>query len=341
MNKYTHIIIKNIKLNIVFCLLLIALSSCSNKNHNNIVDIESELKEILLQKKIVVSEMANASRILHEVSWPIFLDNADSCYKSNVFSYGFIIALQSDLPKHAINAFSASDINWNNKSQIKSNILPKVISVAKDSPAYNVGLKTGDSIISINKKTINYRAEIYASSMERKKLYIQVEREKTIHNYIIDGLDACGFNVQPLASGSPNAFSDGQKIFVTIAAIKLAKSNDEIAFLIGHELAHNIFHFKGKGSPESETLPISFQDKPKYRKAFDIFMWPSLDKEIEADIKGITFAHKAGYNLRNAANYWRRLSIFNPSLINDTPSLIYKGNAFRASTIESTIRKLE
>ena len=29
-----------------------------------------------------------------------------------------------------------------------------------------------------------------------------------------------------------------------MAAIKLAHTQDEIAFLVGHELAHNILHYK-------------------------------------------------------------------------------------------------
>ena len=58
------------------------------------------------------------------------------------------------------------------------------------------------------------------------------------------GISACSYNVQTLPSGSPNAFADGEKVFITMAAIKLAETKDELAFLIGHELAHNIFHYK-------------------------------------------------------------------------------------------------
>ena len=339
MKKYISIT-KIIKNNCLFFFLAIILLSCSKDNFNDLVESEIEKKEILLQKKIVISEMSNASIILHKVSWPILLHNTHICKKSKIFSYGFIIAMKNDLPKSSRDAYVAIYDNWEKIDLNKTNLLPKVISVAKDSPAYKAGLLSGDEIISINNNT-KLREEIYLSSSERKKLSIKIKRNQIIFNVIIDGIDICGFNVQPLASGSPNAFSDGQKIFVTIAALKLAKSNDEIAFLVGHELAHNIFHFKGKGTPESETLPISFQDKPKYRRAYDIFMWPSLDKEVEADIEGIRLAYNAGYDLKNAANYWRRLSIFNPNLISDTPSMIYKGNAFRASTIESIIKKLK
>ena len=38
-------------------------------------------------------------------------------------------------------------------------------------------------------------------------------------------------------------FADGEKVFITMAAIKLAHTQDEIAFLLGHELAHNILHY--------------------------------------------------------------------------------------------------
>ena len=42
--------------------------------------------------------------------------------------------------------------------------------------------------------------------------------------------------VQAIPAASPNAYADGEKVFITLAAIKLAKTEDELTFLIGHEL---------------------------------------------------------------------------------------------------------
>ena len=54
-----------------------------------------------------------------------------------------------------------------------------------------------------------------------------------------------------------------KKVFITLAAVKLARTKDELAFLIGHELAHNIYHFKFIKGSEANTLAINYLDTPK------------------------------------------------------------------------------
>ena len=122
------------------------------------------------------------------------------------------------------------------------------------------------------------------------------------------GIQICSYNVQVLPSGFPNAFADGEKVFITMAAIKLAQTKDELAFLIGHELAHNILHYKNFDANEANLLAIDYLDKPKIRQIKSILVWSNENREIEADIEGIHLAFKAGFSLENVNDYWRRLS---------------------------------
>ena len=124
-----------------------------------------------------------------------------------------------------------------------------------------------------------------------------------------------------------------------MAAIKLAKTNDELAFLIGHEMAHNIKHFKSFNASEANNLAINYLDMPKVREFRDLFIWTNEKTEIEADIEGVKLAFEAGYSLKNVNDYWRRLSVFNPELIKKSKH-IYKGNAFRAALINKTLEEL-
>ena len=48
-------------------------------------------------------------------------------------------------------------------------------------------------------------------------------------------------------------------------AIKLAKTEDELAFLIGHELAHNIYHYNYKKGNEANNFTINYLDIPKLK----------------------------------------------------------------------------
>ncbi len=323
-------------------IFLFFFSGCSG--HNNLepkISIEILELEKKHQKQILIQEMIASSRTLHKVSWPILKNNTDSCTNSKIIAFGFIFATEEDLPKDSKYTFNYIDTSndFIAKDHIK---LPVVISVAPRSPAYNAGLQEGDKIITVNNiEGSKIRNKISALSNNNEMLKLRIIRENKKHDISILGEEICSFNVQPLPSTIPNAYADGFKIYITIPAIKFSNSDDELAFLIGHELAHNILHYKSNGIPEAETLPISYQEKPKLRRTMDIFVWQSLRREQEADIKGIHYAIKGGYNLKKAADYWRRLSIFNPELIENSSSFLYKGNAFRASTIDTIVKKLD
>ena len=328
---------------ILSLLILVTLSSCANHKvvyYINNTDLEE--KEIKLQREIIINEMANASRLLHKIGWLILKENTNNCSKSKKDAFGFIFAHVNDLPDNSKKYFYAANKNWDKLRKNYDPNFPIIISIAPNSPTSLAGFKEGDRIVSINEEysSKNIRQAITKASNSKNDITMSVLRGDQEYKRKITGQEICSFNIQPLAAGAPNAFADGKKIYITIAAIKLAESDDEIAFLIGHELAHNILHFSGKGLAEAQTLPISYQDKPSIRSVNDIFVLQSTRKETEADIEGIKYAHKAGYNLKKASDYWRRLSIFNPNMVSDDHSLIYKGNAFRASTIDAIIKDL-
>ena len=84
--------IKNEKLfnftNSIFC---IAITSCTNKVGYQSLELprvskKDEEEEIFLQKKkILINEMISASKVLHQISWPILKKNIDICgYKGHI-----------------------------------------------------------------------------------------------------------------------------------------------------------------------------------------------------------------------------------------------------------------
>ena len=79
-------------------------------------------------------------------------------------------------------------------------------------------------------------------------------------------------------------------MFVTLAAIKLARTEDELAFLIGHELAHNIFHYNYKKGTEANSLAINYLDMPRLKNLNSFFLFSTHSKETEADLKGVEIA---------------------------------------------------
>ncbi|MDA9559001.1 M48 family metallopeptidase [Alphaproteobacteria bacterium] len=327
-------------------LILIIFSACSQNKISNLEDDISidEREEILLQKTILIKEMAKASIKLQKITWPILKKNKAQCLKTKSYSYGVLYAYIKDLPSEDIQIFHDlynSSIKKIYFDKYKTNNFPIILSVAENSPGFEAGLKSNDIVVKINGDiTQDFRKKLNLLYETEDEITISVLRKKQIKTFKLNGVKACAYNVQPFPSGAPNAFADGNKVFITMAAIKLAQTDDEIAFLIGHEIAHNIKHFKKFNSNEANTLAINYLDMPKVREFGDLFIWTNEQKEIEADIEGVKLAFKAGYSLKNVNDYWRRLSVFNPELIKKSQH-IYKGNAFRAALINKTLNELK
>ena len=86
--------------------LLVSCSTNVNKSYDKEISI-AEKKEILVQKKILINEMAKASIKIHEITWPILLANKKKCKNNKKKSYGTLFADVDDLPKEDKQIFLA------------------------------------------------------------------------------------------------------------------------------------------------------------------------------------------------------------------------------------------
>ena len=66
--------------------LLVSCSTNVNKSYNTEISIAEE-KEILVQKRILINEMAKASIKIHKITWPILLANKQKCKEQTNGNY--------------------------------------------------------------------------------------------------------------------------------------------------------------------------------------------------------------------------------------------------------------
>ena len=326
----------------IVLLTLLFLVSCSSISSYKPVNKEGllEEKEIKEQSKFLVRSLAEKSRKLHDIAWPIMKSNTDSCLNAKINAFGIMVSHIDDLPLSLNSSFyAASPENIENDDTI---LFPMIVSVANNSPAHRSQVMDGDLIIAINNNLVskeNYRALLDEAAIKGNlKITIKRQKKEILHNLTSEVI--CGYPVQAMISPIPNAYADGSKIYITIATFDFVKDDQELAFLIGHELAHNILHYKNFEANEANLLAIDYLDKPKIRQIKSILVWSNENREIEADIEGIHLAFKAGFSLENVNDYWRRLSVFNPELIKKSIN-IYKSNAYRAALINKTLKKLK
>lgn len=115
------------------------------------------------------------------------------------------------------------------------------------------------------------------------------------------------FTCDIIQSYSINAFSaPGGHIYVTYGLLKFAETEDEVAGIIGHEVAHASLRHVSKLYREFMEI-LSQRDKGIDSVATLLLFNCHLEEfEQEADTTGVLYAHKAGFNPNGLPDFLER-----------------------------------
>lgn len=117
-----------------------------------------------------------------------------------------------------------------------------IIAVLENSPAQRAGIKEGDVLLSLNDKGISNFRDYYHISNKLNNdqiLRIKISRGKKIINFSFK-TESIPFNIPVVMvpREDVNAATDGRAIYVTYGLMNFIHSEDEIAAVLAHELAH-------------------------------------------------------------------------------------------------------
>lgn len=165
--------------------------------------------------------------------------------------------------------------------------------------------------------------------------------------------DTCSFQVElDSETGGVNAFADGNKIIVTSGMMNFAKKDDELALVIGHEMAHNIMGHPGatRRNVYAGAIAGSVVDLLAASQGMSTDMAfaktggemgklsYSADYESEADYVGLYITARAGYGIGKSKDFWRKMAIKNPNAI--FISTTHPTSAERYVSLEKTAQEI-
>lgn len=193
--------------------------------------------------------------------------------------------------------------------------LPGVLAVPAGSAAAAAGLQEGDLILSVNTQRLDPGAERNEPGFEELEANIAVldrafaagathlgiRRGAVEMSFILQPHRACGYDVQLNPSNELNARADGRRLYISTALAGFTQSDDELAIILGHELAHHVLRHRewsdvgGAGREGNDTRAIG----------------GSGTREQQADRVGLYLSARAGYETAIAPAFWRRFGAFN------------------------------
>ena len=212
--------------------------------------------------------------------------------------------------------------------------VPSVIAVADRSPAFTAGIKRGDQVLALDGKPVpaenaQHWIDAYLKSNGMTPVTVNLRRGGADMALTVSPVMGCAMPIQvgskdaarSRSKGAANDRSTSDKIVISSAAVASAKTDDQLAIVIGHELAHaNLGHVQmrvqntwlgklGGAAIDGGFLLGGIYTRGAFRRHFGKVGAKAyaVAFEREADYVGAYYAARAGYDVSHAAEIWRAL----------------------------------
>ena len=194
--------------------------------------------------------------------------------------------------------------------------------VETQSPLGKAGIVAGDMLVGMNDKTFakgakglrDFRKEYEKLASIPTPLTIARGGEQKILTITPERLPRLGVRYDPFAD-AVNAYADGTALHVNRGLLRAVASDDALAMVLAHEIAHNCqLHIEAKNSNKriGAVLDVlsalgGVQTNGMYTKmAGELY---SQDFEREADYVGLYYLARAGRSLDESIKMYRILSV--------------------------------
>ena len=272
----------------ILAIVCIFLGGCATVDAR-LPDISTEdlSAEQQFQERAAFSEVSVLRDRLMRVAHPVMKANADLCKKTR---------LDIGALTHTLKSYS-KQLRDGASRELGVRDAPSIIYVRAGSPADLAGLQVGDSVLDGEENALALPSK-KARTLLQTSAQMKLRRADDVQNIDFTPEKVCGYDVKLRTTSTINAYATGRSIIVTSGMINFVTSDEELALIIGHELAHNELRHVRK----IVTNLVLSGFATRYTRPF----------EAEADYVGMYYMARAGFELEGAENIWRRLGTLHP-----------------------------
>lgn len=298
-----------------------------------------------IQEEIALKSLINAQKELSKIAYPIQKHGVDLCGNKVAGFLGAFVFTKDAFSKELQGASSRL---------YKNDYVAKVILVIPNSPADRAGFEVGDSVLDVagtaiqgNKNGIaNMYKEFRKEVILKNNVIFKLGREGRTILADVEPEMACDYPAIVTPGDSINAFADGKQIMITKGMMRFVESDDELALVVGHELAHNTMKHIPKQMRNYwlgailDILAAGYGVDTQGRFAQISANAYSEEFEAEADYVGLYFVARAGYDFSEAPTFWRRMAAEHPKGTQDLYGATHPSSPKRFIALENTVREI-
>jgi len=179
-------------------------------------------------------------------------------------------------------------------------------------PAGEAGLLVGDVILQVNTVPVAEESAMDVSRLigrltraKIQPLLLGVVRGGEVRTLVLSARPACHYGMLVLETDLVNGITDGRRIGVTRGALELFSSDDELGWVVAHEIAHNILSHSQNMKLQSMLRAFLAARGEDPVPSGVMPSRPSL--ESQADYVGAYLMARAGYDLSAIKRVWEQL----------------------------------
>ena len=144
-----------------------------------------------------------------------------------------------------------------------------------------------------------------------------------------------------------NAMADGTHVLLFTGMLRFADTDEELATVVGHEMAHNLMDHvsKQQGNALLGTIldilvaGVGVNTQGMFTKM--AMLAYSKEFEAEADYVGLYLMARAGYAIHDTPNFWRRMAIAHPGSVKGGFFATHPATPERFLALEKTVAEIE
>lgn len=264
---------------------------------------------------------------LDNVAFQLRVANRNDCKDRAWAQIGLIAGTVASLPRK-FRSFSHETLavsSWTHAT---------VLSIADNSPAAVAGIKIGDQLLTFNNEPVPRHGTAgwiggYVRNNGERPIQVLTRRDGIDEMRAVVPVIACAIPIELQVDSSINAFTTDDRIVVTSGILRAARTDAQLALVLGHELAHaNLGHLNkrrtnavigwiGGAAADAGILLGGMSTYGAFSRvltqagarAFGVAF------EREADYVGAYYAARAGYDLAGSEEIWRMFSLEDPDSI--------------------------
>ena len=327
-----------------FALLLTACTTVTPPNKPAVEPSRTSAPPVSVEQDALRALVAQQDR-LYRVAAPLLVNNTSLCKSQARNLLGFTAKNKYSYSAEYVNA-AQNLLGLDERLQ--------VVGVLISSGAARSDVRKGDTLVEVEGKAMpeGENAERQAAIVlaplvtGRSSVKMIVARGSSRISLNVPLTYACAFGIELGNTDNVTAYADGHRVLVTRGMMSFASTDEELAYVLAKEMAHNVLNHASKQHMNAtiggiiDNLARMHPDMSTMAGLSGVRPMPQ-ELDAMADKLSLYMLARAGYNVDRAVAFWKKIANQYPASMLNAYTALHPATDYRITAMEKTVADIK